>query len=452
MIVLYRFAVSWVLSWLGIVLLAHTAQAQSSSAIIRDTELENALRVYLHGITQTHPDIDVRFLLVQSPSANAFVVQGNTIYVHLGLWDVADTPSMMTGVLAHELGHILSGHASLLVEDIDQSAQRGAYALAAALPIALATQSFAIGAILGLGSAQTAQAVVFERQQAREFDADRLAVDLMTSAQQSPHGLLDFFRKLETLQRGTGLEEQIYLSTHPATTRRLRLLEEATALSPPVEPDEVLVRLHARARAKARAASSPRHVMNALYPLEDDSEAARYGRAYAAYIAQDAASSRADLDALSSAYPHDPFILELAASLAVLEHDHARAVDFYQRALEKLEWAAQIQLALADTYLGWWDVDPQPWRLDEAERILARARFLDEPPLGWYFLLQAKLYERRGAIGQRELAMTEHALLRGDIVAASRHLRGAEENVEAGRDMANEERLRIEEIRKRLED
>jgi hypothetical protein len=47
----------------------------------------------------------------QRSSINAFVAGGQIVYVHSGLIDAADNANEVQGVIAHEIGHIVGGHA-----------------------------------------------------------------------------------------------------------------------------------------------------------------------------------------------------------------------------------------------------------------------------------------------------------------------------------------------------
>src|SRR3546814_12314465 len=53
----------------------------------------------------------VRFHLLGDRSINAFVAGSQDIYVFSGLIEAADTAEEVQGVLAHELGHVMGGHA-----------------------------------------------------------------------------------------------------------------------------------------------------------------------------------------------------------------------------------------------------------------------------------------------------------------------------------------------------
>ena len=81
---------------------------------IRDTEIENTVRVYVAPLFEAaglDPNA-VSILLVNDHNMNAFVAGGQKIFIHTGLLTRAETPGQVIGVLAHEIGHIAGGHLS----------------------------------------------------------------------------------------------------------------------------------------------------------------------------------------------------------------------------------------------------------------------------------------------------------------------------------------------------
>lgn len=48
--------------------------------------------------------------IVDDPTLNAFVADGNALFVHTGTIIAADSPNELAGVIAHETGHIEGGH------------------------------------------------------------------------------------------------------------------------------------------------------------------------------------------------------------------------------------------------------------------------------------------------------------------------------------------------------
>ena len=88
----------------------------SSSAhalsLISDEETENFLHATLRPIfkasgTTFNPQ---HIYIVNDKSLNAFVVDGNSMFVTVGTLMAADTQNEISGILAHETGHIEGGH------------------------------------------------------------------------------------------------------------------------------------------------------------------------------------------------------------------------------------------------------------------------------------------------------------------------------------------------------
>src|SRR3546814_20758551 len=66
----------------------------------------------------------VKVVLIGDPSINAFVMQGQTVYIHSGLIRAADNIQQVQGVVAHELGHVAGGHAVRFSEGVAQATGR----------------------------------------------------------------------------------------------------------------------------------------------------------------------------------------------------------------------------------------------------------------------------------------------------------------------------------------
>ena len=79
---------------------------------IRDTELEIALRDWSDPIfkaAEINPK-NIKIHIISDKSINAFVVDGNNMFLNTGLITKAGSASGVIGVIAHEAGHISAGH------------------------------------------------------------------------------------------------------------------------------------------------------------------------------------------------------------------------------------------------------------------------------------------------------------------------------------------------------
>src|SRR3569832_58865 len=96
------------------------AQGSTKLPIIRDTEIENLLKdsaapiLRAAGLSQQK----VRVVILNDRSFNAFVMDGKHIFINAGALCDAKTPNEVSGVLAHETGHLAGGHLQRMREEL----------------------------------------------------------------------------------------------------------------------------------------------------------------------------------------------------------------------------------------------------------------------------------------------------------------------------------------------
>ena len=153
------------------------------------------------------PDIPYTFQVVNDKGLNAFATMGGFVYVNTGLLTAADNEAQLASVMSHEIGHIAGRHA---IEQLRKSALARGVAAAAGLDRNLAVQ---IGVDLALRRPNSRQ---------DEFEADQKGLQTMTRAGYAPSGMVAFMKKL---LRANSVPT--FLSTHPATSDRIKALERA---------------------------------------------------------------------------------------------------------------------------------------------------------------------------------------------------------------------------------
>lgn len=156
--------------------------------------------------TSQRPDIPYTFQIVDDNGINAFATMGGYVYVNKGLIATADNEAELASVIGHEIGHIAARHG---IEHIRDSAVAQGLLSAAGLDRSDAVQ---IGVEL---------AVSRPNGRSDELEADRFGLNNMTEANYAPAGILGFMQKL--LQ--TGGSSPSFLSTHPATSERIKILQ-----------------------------------------------------------------------------------------------------------------------------------------------------------------------------------------------------------------------------------
>jgi predicted Zn-dependent protease len=174
------------------------AQQGSGVRLIRDAEIEATLRAYADPIFAA-AGLDtsaVQVHIIEDKRINAFVSNGMQIFIHTGLLTEAKTPNELIGVIAHETGHIQGGHLARAKEEIENRTIEAIIGLLAGVAVGVASGN----AGAGMGTATLGQSIaqrdLLQYSQAQEGSADQAAFRLLNATQQSPKGMVDFFRTL----------------------------------------------------------------------------------------------------------------------------------------------------------------------------------------------------------------------------------------------------------------
>ena len=163
-----------IIAAVGALAFVATASAQS---LIRDAEIETTLREWTDPILEVaglNPS-DVDLYIINDPSLNAFVANGQKIHLHTGLLIAAETPGQVKGVIAHETCHIACGH-SISRTRAAQVASRPALVSIGLGVLAIAAGAGDAGAALIASSQQFAALNFFVHTRAEEATADAAAV------------------------------------------------------------------------------------------------------------------------------------------------------------------------------------------------------------------------------------------------------------------------------------
>lgn len=168
-------------------------------------------------------EYEIEITVFDHPMLNAFAAPGGQVVLMRGLIEKARGPDEVAGVLAHEIGHVVS-------RDPTRNALR---ATGSAGILSLVLGDFTGGAIfVALGEAMMNASYT----RAAEAAADAYALGLLGAADISTRGFADFFDTLRR-ERGQGaaahdLEERAeeersgYLATHPASGGRAALARD----------------------------------------------------------------------------------------------------------------------------------------------------------------------------------------------------------------------------------
>lgn len=151
--------------------------------------------------------------VADNPAVNAFAIPGGHIVVFTGLIKAAQTPEEVTGVLAHEIQHVVQRHSlKAMVHNVGWRAT-----------IAMVTGDWT-GGMLGELATQLG---VLKYGRDKEAEADMKGLVLLKKIRVDPNGMVQFFEKLAPSGKRQGDTPIEFLSTHPTTTERMTALREA---------------------------------------------------------------------------------------------------------------------------------------------------------------------------------------------------------------------------------
>ena len=186
--------------------------------VVTEGPAVEAVEEITRRLTDHIPDSPYRFqvTVVRNEAVNAMALPGGAVIVYTGLLKQSDSPEEVAGVLAHEVNHVLLRHG---LESLVQSV--GLTALAMVL---LGNQQGLIGSLERLGIQLTT--LKFSRE--KETEADVHGLRLLSQANISPAGMIQFF---ERLAKTEGAPVAL-LSTHPMSAERAaRLIKEERDVS-----------------------------------------------------------------------------------------------------------------------------------------------------------------------------------------------------------------------------
>ena len=204
----------------------------SVAGLIRDTEVETIFQDAVQRMAEEAGFADgIKIRVIVDPSYNAFVIGGQTVYIHTGLLLSARSAEEILGVIAHEIGHLAAGHAPLRQEAVrDANLATALTAIASAAVAATGSAEAAVG--VAIGGTDSAKRQYLSTSRKDESVADEWALRLLDKAGISSFGLTDFMRRQASERMLTQGRQSEYYTTHPGAKERLATFIEHTAQIP----------------------------------------------------------------------------------------------------------------------------------------------------------------------------------------------------------------------------
>lgn len=169
-------------------------------------------RVGQNLVRNSDVKVPVSIKVIDSDEVNAFALPGGFFFVNTGLILRADNEAELAGVMGHELAHIAARHGT-------RQATRGQIANFASIPLLFmgGWTGYAIRQAAGLAVPMTF--LTFSR--GFESEADLLGIQYLYKAGYDPGSYVDFFEKLQAMEkRKPGTLSKVFRS-HPLTEDRI---------------------------------------------------------------------------------------------------------------------------------------------------------------------------------------------------------------------------------------
>ena len=157
--------------------------------------------------------------VLDTEEVNAFALPGGFFFVNTGLILKADTEAELAGVMGHEIAHVAARHGTRNATR-GEIAQIGMIAMSIAIPYGWTGYAIRQGA----GMAIPMGFLTFSR--ANEREADHLGLQYMYKAGYDPTAFVDFFEKIESMEKKKPGTVAKVFSTHPMTDDRIKAAQD----------------------------------------------------------------------------------------------------------------------------------------------------------------------------------------------------------------------------------
>jgi predicted Zn-dependent protease len=400
---------------------ANTARA---GGLIRDAEIESLLRYYVTPIFRAaglSPN-SVKVYIIAEDSLNAFVAGGQRIFVHTGLLTRTKTPNESLGVLAHETGHIAGAHLAKMGKAMDRMSTQNILTMllaAAAVAGGAASGNSAIasagqGILAGGGEMVRRNFLSYVRVQ--ESAADQAGARYLTKTGQSVKGMLDLFGRMANQSLAASQFVDPYTRSHPMEFERIRNLERMAKASPHFNKKDkaALIKRHKLMQAKLVGYLTP-NLVPRKYPPSDNSTAAHYARAIAAFRSGRLQKSVDELNILVKAQPKNPYFWELTGEALLNAGQIKHAIKALKRAVKYAPHSGLIRITYAKALMA---KGTRASAKDALKELNRAQRYEDHDPTLHH--QKAFAYAKLGNIPRADLSTAESYLRAGNTKLAKK--------------------------------
>jgi beta-barrel assembly-enhancing protease len=212
----------------------YSMEIEKSAHMVTDpVVVEYVNRIGQNIVKNSDCKVPFTIKVIDSDEINAMALPGGFFYVNSGLIMAADEEAELAGVMAHETAHVCAHHAA-------REMTRMNYVQIGSIPLIIFTQ----GSWTGYGIYEAAQLAVpitflqFSRN--FEAEADWLGLQYMYKAGYDPQAFIQFFEKIDALEKHKPGTLAKVFADHPQTPDRIAHSEDEIATIMPARPDYVV--------------------------------------------------------------------------------------------------------------------------------------------------------------------------------------------------------------------
>ena len=212
----------------------YSMEIEKSAHMVNDpVVVEYVNRIGQNIVKNSDCKVPFTIKVIDSDEINAMALPGGYFYVNSGLILAADEEAELAGVMAHETAHVCAHHAA-------REMTRMNYMQIGQVPLIIFTQ----GSWTGYGIYEASQLAVpltfLKFSRSFEAEADWLGLQYMYKTGYDPQAFIQFFEKIDALEKHKPGTLSKAFSDHPQTPDRIARSEEEIASIMPARPDYIV--------------------------------------------------------------------------------------------------------------------------------------------------------------------------------------------------------------------
>lgn len=384
-------------------------------AVIRDAEIEDALRAFIDPLlvqAGINPK-KLKLFVINDSTINAFATFGPMIVIHTGLLMRCRRVEELLAVLAHEIGHIKGSHIAPRIDALNKAMTESLIGMGLGAVLTVITGSTApwlLGSSLG-GQLGARKFLSFNRSQ--EMQADLISVQLLKALNWPTDGAASLFQMFQEESTGLSSQQMVYMQTHPLPQERLDVARQNAHSGGRLPPKFPAMFWAIQAKI---AANTDRPDVPLRLSFYKTPEMLVYGQAIQAYRKGSLKQATKAFEKLVVKDSQNPYFQEQLAGLYLDQGKMNQALTAINKAIG-LSPKPHTLLRLTKAHI----LILQNKNLSQAEQLL-KTIVLEEPWNGaaWYFLGTAA--GRLGSIPESRLYLAEYQTVRGNMKEARQQL------------------------------